>query len=275
MRVLVLHGPNLNLLGTQLETIDSNLAAQAAKLGFELEVFQANSESALLEKLHARREWFDAVVVNPTSLASVAHTLAEALELIGKRAIEVQLVEGRASVLRDVVEAQVHGEEAYSRALETLAGTREPEKVEEEEEDVERATPPRSGKSIGRKGPPVGPAPVTQGTARKTIGKAAAAGPTANAPSKTIGRVDKPASTPSSGTLTRESVKTKAKERLAGSLAPEALASWARGQWQSLISGASVEPGQKDVLEDVLLTLSASAKANDHLILATIAKLDR
>jgi len=260
MRVLVLHGPNLNLLGAGLEAIDSQIRAQAAKLGFEVEVFQGNSEVALLEKLHSKREWLEAVVINPTSLAPVAYSLAEALELIGKRAIEVQLVEGRTSVLREVVEAQAHGEDAYSRALDTLAGTLEPEMVdapesEEEEEAPSRAS--RSGKSIGRKAQSSAPALVTQGSARKTIG-----------------RVDKAASPPGSS-LTRESVKTKVKERLAGTLAPEALAAWARSQWQGLISGGSVEPGQKDVLEDVLLTLSASAKANDHLILATIAKLDR
>ncbi len=257
MRVLVLHGPNLNLLGARFEALNAKIASQP---GFELEVFQANSEGALIDELHRRREWLEAVIVNPTSLAPVAFALAEALALIGKRSIEAQLVEGRSSALHEVVEAQCHGEEGYLEALEILAGTREAERVEEEDDDEDSApNPPRAGKSIGRKAFATAPAVVKEGSARKTIGK---------------GTLEKKpiASGP---LLSREGVKTKIKERLAGSVAPEALASWARTQWQALISGASVEPGQKDLLEDVLLGLAASAKANEHTMLAAIAKLDR
>lgn len=244
MRVLVLHGPNLNLPGSRLEALQGGIQAQARSLGFELSVFQSNSEGALLDELHRQREWFDAVVVNPTSLAPVAYALAEGLELIGKRAIEVQLVEGRTSVLREVVEAQFHGPQAYSQALEALAGHHE-----------EKSVPSRQGKSIGRKASQVSP-----GSPRKTIGRAAHDG--AAAPPKTEG-------------LSREVVKAQVSARLSGTLAPEALASWARGQWQALIGGATVEPGQKDVLEEALLTLAASGKATDHVLLSAIAKLDR
>jgi hypothetical protein len=220
-------------------------------------VFGANSEGALINQLHRRRDWLDAVIVNPTSLAPIAHALAEALVLIGKRALEVQLVEGRTSVLGDAVEARYHGETAYDEALQALASGAEAEQP---------PAPSRLGKSIGRKAAPTKPAPLTLGSARKTIGKQA---PPA---SKTLGRTEKRDAGPM---LSRVTVKAKVSARLAGTLGPEALASWARGEWQALVSGGSVEPGQKDVLEDVLLTLAASAKASDHVILSAMAKLDR
>ncbi len=266
MRVLVLHGPNLKLLGARFDEVNEHLKRQAAALGYELEIFQANSEGALIDELHRRREWAEAVVVNPTSLSPVVYGLAEALELIGKRAIEVQLTPGRSSVLADVVEGQCHGEQGYTWALEVLAGTREAEKAENAGLS---AAPARLGKSIGRKTAPADTGKVTQGSARKTIGKAASV---ASPPGKTIGRVEKAAAGPA---LTRALVKTKISERLSGSLAGEALASWARAQWQALMSGAEVEPGQKDLLEDVLLTLASSAKATDHALLSAMAKLDR
>lgn len=265
MRVLVLHGPNLELLGARFDEVNEQLKTQAAGLGYELEVFQANSEGALIDELHRRRDWLEAVVVNPTSLSPVAHGLAETLELLGKRAIEVQLVEGRSSVLQEVVEAQCHGENGYCEALEVLAGTREAEKTE----STAPMAAARLGKSIGRRPTAADATKVTQGSARKTIGKAAVVAPP---PGKTIGRVERSAAGP---TLTRALVKTKMSERLAGSLAGEALASWARSQWQSLMAGAEVEPGQKELLEDVLLTLASSAKATDHVLLSAMAKIDR
>ena len=270
MRVLVLHGPNLNLLGARFDELNGQLKAQAASLGYQLEVFQANSEGALLDELHRRREWLEAVVVNPAALAPVAFALAEALELIGKRSIEVQLVEGRHSALHDVVEAQCQGAEAYSQALEVLSGARDAEKAPTElDSDAAAPLAARTGKSIGRKSSAPGPATVTQGSARKTIGKAASVAAPAG---KSIGRVDKALAGPA---LTRALVKTKMSERLSGALGGEALAGWARSQWQALVVGAEVEPGQKDLLEDVLLTLASSAKASDHVILSAMAQIDR
>ncbi len=276
MRVLVLHGPNLKLLGKVYDELNASLATQAKALGFELEVFQANGEAALLDELHRRREWLDAVVVNPTSLAPVAYGLAEALEFVGKRAIEVQLVEGRSSVLREVVEAQCHGEGAYGQALEVLSGSREAEKVEDESDDETDQTPARAraGKSMGRKPSSPAPAQVVQGSARKTIGRSTSAGGPAPAV-KSIGRAEKPSGAEAVAAVTRSMVKAQVARRLSGGMAPEALAVWARGQWQGLMAGAPFESGQKDVLEDVLLTLSSAVKANDHVLLALVAKLDR
>lgn len=264
MHVLVLHGPNLNLLGAKLDSLNAGLLAHAKNLGFELEVFQANSEGALIDELHRRREWFDAVIVNPAALAPIAYALAEALELINKKCIEVQLISGRASVLREVVRAQFHGDEAvYEQALDTLAGKRAAEKIEEEKDELPRASS-RLGKSIGRRVSPAANASTASQGPRKTIGRTMPPVSPKQAPLST------------GPAITRALVKAQVQARLSGTLPSDALASWARTQWQALTSGNSqIEAGQKDLLEDVLLSLSASAKANDHVLLTAVARLDR
>ena len=64
MKILVMHGPNLNLLGERepgiygsdtFESVNAEIKAHAEKLGFECEVFQSNSEGALIDRLHAAR----------------------------------------------------------------------------------------------------------------------------------------------------------------------------------------------------------------------------
>jgi hypothetical protein len=62
--------------------------------------------------------------------------------------------------------------------------------------------------------------------------------------------------------------------RLKGELTAEGLAQWAREGWTGLQRGAHVEPGAKDTIENVLLTLMAGAKATDQILVAQMAKLD-
>ncbi len=263
MRVLVLHGPNVDWVKASFDSLNAELAAKAAALGHELAVFQASSEAALVDEVHRRRDWAEAVIVNPSSLAPVAYALAEVLTLLGKPAFEVQWPPAprRVSALAGSVEKVFEGSNAYRDALDAVGSARAPA--------APTATPPnvaaprpvawslasRTGKSIGRKPRPAEP----------------------EAPKKTLGRTAGSAVAVPTGpaTLSRAIVKAKVSERLSGKLAPEALASWARAQWQALVNGATVEPGAKDTLEDVLLTLAASAKASDHALLSTIATLDR
>jgi len=77
MKLLVLHGPNLNLFGrrephiygtTTLAEIDAKLQALAAELGAELECFQSNHEGALIDKLHERIDTVQGALVNPAGL---------------------------------------------------------------------------------------------------------------------------------------------------------------------------------------------------------------
>jgi 3-dehydroquinate dehydratase-2 len=125
MRVLVLHGPNLNLLGTRetaiygtasLEDIDARLKALAAELGIEVECFQSNSESVLIEHLHAARGRFDAVVFNPAAFTHYSIALRDAVAAVGLPVVEVHLSNiharedfRRRSVIAPVAAGQISG----------------------------------------------------------------------------------------------------------------------------------------------------------------------
>jgi 3-dehydroquinate dehydratase-2 len=97
-RVLVLQGPNLNLLGTRepsiygretLDEIHAGLATTAARLGLELATFQSNHEGALIDRLHQRD--FDVAVVNAAGLTHTSVALRDALLAVARPFVEVHL----------------------------------------------------------------------------------------------------------------------------------------------------------------------------------------
>jgi 3-dehydroquinate dehydratase-2 len=274
-RLLVLHGPNLNLLHegeTTLASLDGALARRAQAQGVTLEAVQAQGEAALLDALHARATDLEGVIVNPGALAPQAFALAEALELLELRAVEVLLsvlpAARGVSALDPVVEAEFHGEGAqgYFSALEHLLG-----EDAEAPGDDEPTTP--QGKTLGRARPA---GASDEGRPMKTIGRRApkADAPASPVPGKTLGRAEAPARPSPTGLLTRALVADRLKQRLAGRLAPEALAAWARTEWAALQAQGACEAGQRELLDDALLTLSASAKDSDALLIATLARLD-
>jgi len=98
--VLVLHGPNLNLLGTRepeiygrttLADIEAALTAQAAALGHRLEAFQSDAEHALIERLHAARGKVDFVLLNPAAFTHTSVALRDALLAVDIPFIEIHL----------------------------------------------------------------------------------------------------------------------------------------------------------------------------------------
>lgn len=99
--ILVLHGPNLNLLGsrepdqyghTTLATIDQRLTERARSAGRSLEAFQSNAEHALIERLHAaREEGVASVICNPAGLTHTSVALRDALLATAIPFIEVHL----------------------------------------------------------------------------------------------------------------------------------------------------------------------------------------
>ena len=100
-KILVLHGPNLNLLGTRepqiyggetLADIGSRLAAQAINAGIKLESFQSNSESALIERIQkARQSGVDFIVINPAAFTHTSVAMRDALAAVRIPFIEVHL----------------------------------------------------------------------------------------------------------------------------------------------------------------------------------------
>ena len=84
MRVTVINGPNLNLLGirepdvygsTTIADLEENIASWAAKLGMEVELVQSNDEAVLVDALHAATD-HDGVVLNPGALTHTSRAIA-------------------------------------------------------------------------------------------------------------------------------------------------------------------------------------------------------
>lgn len=100
MRLLVIHGPNLNLLGERepavygaetLPQIDARIAELAKNLQLDVRTVQHNSEGAIVDELHAARGSYDAVILNPGAYTHYAYAIADAVSAIGIPVIEVHL----------------------------------------------------------------------------------------------------------------------------------------------------------------------------------------
>jgi len=292
MNVLVLHGPNLDLLGHRpgddpaltLPGLDRRIAERARRLGLTVRSLHSNHEGALLDALRNPGAWAEAVVLSPGLLALTSHVLHEAVAAAGLPVVEVHLADasGKASVrrhslLQDVCVARVVGEgpEGYLHALERLAS------------------------GLGRQRPPRGAAPARPVPARKEpLGRRAAppmpprpapAAPAAPArPSaKTLGRrtqvparggLPQPGRMGESGVLSRAALRARIADRLAGRLTPAGLATWARTQWLELQRGAPAESGQRELLEDtlqqLLLGLQKPSRLGDEQLVELMTALD-
>jgi 3-dehydroquinate dehydratase-2 len=276
MNILVLHGPNLNLLGVRpgdergrtFDALERAIRARADSLKVLVRTALSQSEGGLLEALHRERAWAEAIVVNPTSLARTAWSLREALWALGKPAVEVQLEDGpkgepsrRESVLREVCVRQIFNEgmDGYLRALEHLAAS------------------PRE-KSIGRgASAPASATPAPAETPRKTLGRRAVT--EVEVPSgKSIGpRARTLLETEVPGTFTRELLRRKITDRLAGRISPAELAEWAKGEWQQFQRGGHpVGPAKEELesaLQRLLLSNIAPSRMNDEQLLELLTEL--
>lgn len=99
-KILLIHGPNLNLLGKRepevygsmtMEQINGRLQQAAAERGIELKTFQSNSEGALVDAIHDAREWASGIIINAGAYTHTSIALRDAISSVALPAVEVHL----------------------------------------------------------------------------------------------------------------------------------------------------------------------------------------
>jgi 3-dehydroquinate dehydratase-2 len=139
MRIHILNGPNLNLLGSReveiygrqtLEALNAHLRTVAEEIGVEIDFFQSNHEGALIDRLHRRD--FDVAIVNAGGLTHTSIALRDALLGVQRPFIEVHLSDPsqreafrQVNFLHDIALQSIVGQGArgYHLALESIAGS--------------------------------------------------------------------------------------------------------------------------------------------------------
>lgn len=98
MKILIIHGPNLNLLGKRepgiygsdtLGDLDSKIRSLSDELGMEAEVLQSNSEGAIVDAIQSRK--YDLLIINPAAYTHTSIAIRDAIAAVGKPAIEVHI----------------------------------------------------------------------------------------------------------------------------------------------------------------------------------------
>jgi len=98
MKILVIHGPNLNLLGTRepdvygsttLDDINQQISELSKELGLEVETFQSNSEGAIVDAI--QKKTYDLLIINPAAYTHTSVAIRDAISAVGRPVIEVHI----------------------------------------------------------------------------------------------------------------------------------------------------------------------------------------
>ena len=138
-KVLVIHGPNLNMLGMRepdiyghqtLEEINAALTAHAERLDLHIETFQSNHEGDIVDKIQQAYDSFHGIIINPAAYTHTSIAIRDAISLLSMPVVEVHLSNiykresfRRISMISAVATAQISGfgSQGYLLALDGLA----------------------------------------------------------------------------------------------------------------------------------------------------------
>ena len=137
--ILVIHGPNLNMLGKRepdiyghetLAEIDTALTERGKQLGLHIETFQSNHEGEIVDKIQQARDAFGGIIINPAAYTHTSIAIRDALSMLNMPVVEIHLsnikrreVFRHKSLIADIVAARISGfgPGGYLLALDGLA----------------------------------------------------------------------------------------------------------------------------------------------------------
>ncbi len=140
MKIQVINGPNMNMLGIRepeiygsltLDEINRQLLAKGGELGIDLDFFQSNHEGSIIDKIQECYGKADGIVINPGAYTHYSIAIRDALAAVGIPTVEVHLSDinsredfRKISVIKSVCIKQIWGKgvHSYTEALEFLAG---------------------------------------------------------------------------------------------------------------------------------------------------------
>ena len=133
IKISLIHGPNLNLLGVReadiygrdtFDDVNRGIKQRAVQLGMEVRIFQSNHEGEIVDAIQDAREWADAIIINPAALTHYSYAVRDALTAVRLPAGEVHVSNihareefRRNSVVSPVVVGQIVGMGSYGYIL--------------------------------------------------------------------------------------------------------------------------------------------------------------
>ena len=137
-KIIVIHGPNLNLLGERetdiygkitLDEINHRILQSVKDKEVKIEFFQSNHEGRIIDFIHEKRKWANGILINPGALTHYSYALRDAISSVNLPAVEVHLSDihnrekfRHISVIKDVCLDQISGMglESYIKGLKIL-----------------------------------------------------------------------------------------------------------------------------------------------------------